>query len=188
MPLAKNNLGYDPQTIEAYRAKMIAADKNYWIENEAENTSEYASFYFIGQHEGREVIYDAAIYTLRLQHESELYEIAEHRAANHFPDFKKITYDEDENGNLENLDPLQEEIGLFMAEVIMELEEEGSVRVKEHIDMDMQAELGIGLDIGLHVDKVTHHVIERFIKSFNDDTIILDETLYTFQTHDQESE
>ena len=82
---------------------------------------EYAHFYFIGKFEGKDVIYDTAIYTLRLHHESELYEIAEHRAAQHFPEYKKITYEEDENGNLATLDPLEEEIGLYMAEVIMTL-------------------------------------------------------------------
>ncbi len=50
------------------------------------------------------MIYDAVMYTLRLQHESELFEIAEHRAARHFPQYKKIAYKEDENGNLETLD------------------------------------------------------------------------------------
>jgi hypothetical protein len=40
----------------------------------------------------KDVIYDTAIYTLRLHHESELYE-AEHRAAKHF-EYKKINYEE----------------------------------------------------------------------------------------------
>ena len=101
------------------------------------------------------MIYDAVIYTLRLHHESELYEIAEHRAAQHFPEYKKISYDEDENGNMETLDPLAEEIGLFMAEVIMELEEEETVKVKEHVELDSNSEFGVSLDIGLHVEKIT---------------------------------
>ena len=47
---------------------------------EDEHNDEYTHFYFIGLYEGREVIYDTVMYTLRLQHESELFEIAEHRA------------------------------------------------------------------------------------------------------------
>jgi hypothetical protein len=133
------------------------------------------------------VIYDAVIYTLRLQHESELYEIAEHRAAKHFPEYKKITYEEDENGNLETLDPLEEEIGLFMAEVIMELEEDETVKVKEHVDMDENAEFGISLDVGLHVEQITDKIIEKFIRDFNEDTLKLDPTLYSYQTEDQEA-
>jgi len=192
MPLTNNPLvendGFDPQYIEEYKAKMIAAGKNYLLDEEDEHSEEYAHFYFVGKFEGRDVIYDAVIYTLRLQHESEMYEIAEHRAAQHFPSYKKITYDEDENGNLEVLDPLEEEIGLFMAEVIMELEEEEAIKVKEHIDIDPHAEFGVSLDVGLHVEDITAKVIEKFIKEYNEDSIKLDETLYTFQTQDQEAD
>src|SRR3954463_14769775 len=118
------NKGYDPGVIAEYKNK-IQSDGNTWIlDEDDEQSEEYAHFYFIGFFEGREVIYDTVMYTLRLQHESEMFEIAEHRAANHFPEYKKINYEEDENGNLETLDPLEEEIGLFMAEVILELEEE----------------------------------------------------------------
>lgn len=183
---AIENEGFDLQVIEEYRSRMAALGVNYLPDDEDENSDEYAHFYFIGKFEGKDVIYDTVIYTLRLQHESELYEIAEHRAAQHFPQYKKISYAEDENGNLETLDPLEEEIGLYMAEVIMELEEDEAVKVKEHVDLDPHAEFGISLDVGLHREKITPQVIQRFIKDFNDDAIALDETLYTFQTQDEE--
>ena len=116
-----------------------------------------------------------------------LYDMAEHRAAKHFPQYKKITYKEDENGNLQPLDELEEEIGLFMAEVIMELEEEDQVKVKEHVEIDPNIDFGIGLDAGLNVEKITSKVIEKFIKDFNEDTLSLDKTLYSFQMEDEES-
>jgi hypothetical protein len=178
------NTGFDPTIIADYQARIKAAGKLFVLDDEDEQSEEYAHFYFIGKFEGKDVIYDAVIYTLRLHHESELYEIAEHRAARHFPEYKKITYEEDENGNLEVLDPLEEEIGLFMAEVIMELEEEEAVRVKEHVNLDAQAEFGVSLDVGLHVESITPKVIERFIRDFNEDTLVLDDTLYSFQTQD----
>lgn len=166
----------------------MATGKNYVLDQEDEQSDEYAHFYFIGVYEGRDVIYDAVIYTLRLHHESELFEIAEHRAAQHFPEYKKINYDEDDDGNLQSLDALEEEIGLYMAEVIMELEEEESVKVSEHVDQDVHAEFGISLDVGLHVEQVTHEIISKFIRDFNDDNLKLDPTLYSFQTQDQEAE
>jgi hypothetical protein len=178
------NTGFDPTTIADYQARIKAAGKLFVLDDEDEQSEEYAHFYFIGKFEGKDVIYDAVIYTLRLHHESELYEIAEHRAARHFPEYKKITYEEDENGNLEVLDPLEEEIGLFMAEVIMELEEEEAVKVKEHVNLDEQAEFGVSLDVGLHVEAITPKVIDRFIRDFNEDTLVLDDTLYSFQTQD----
>ena len=72
-----------------------------------------------------------------------------------------------------------------MAEVIMELEEEDQVKVKEHVEIDPHIEFGIGLDAGLNVEKISAKVIEKFIKDFNEDTLSLDKTLYSFQLEDE---
>lgn len=181
------NKGFDPYVIEDYRNRMKRLKQTYLLDETDEQTDEFAHFFFIGMDEGQPVIYDAVLYTLRLQHESELFEIAEHRAARHFPDYKKITYEEDENGNLEALDDVEEKIGLFMAEVIMELEEDGQVKVKEHVDMDKHVDFGIALDIGLHVERITPAIIEKFIHDFNQDNLNLDQTLYSFQTNGMET-
>jgi hypothetical protein len=181
------NKGFDPQVIEEYRKKIHTANQQFILDEEDENSEEYVHFYFIGLYEGKEVVYDAVMYTLRLQHESEMFEIAEHRAAKHFPEYKKISYEEDENGNLAALDPLEEEIGLYIAEVIMELEEEETVKVKEHVDMDPNTDFGVALDIGIHVEKITSKEIEKFVKDFNEDSLSLDETMYSFQTQDQDA-
>lgn len=155
-------------------------------DDEDELSDEYAHFYFLGPYDGKEVLFDAVLYTLRMQHESELFEIAEHKAAQHFPRYKKIQYEEDENGNLKALDDLEEEIGLYMAEVIMELEEEGEVKVREHADLDLNHYCGIGLDVGLHIEKVTPKIMESFIRDFNSDTLVLDPGYYSFQTRSEE--
>lgn len=178
------NKGFDPQTIQEYANKMKALGTTWLEDEEDKNSDEYTHFYFIGLYEGREVIYDTVMYTLRLQHESELFEIAEHRAAKHFPEYRKITYEEDENGNLAALDPLEEEIGLYIAEVIMELEEDEAVKVKEHVDLDVNTDFGVALDVGLHRDKLSSAEIEKFIRDFNEDNLHLDENLYSFQTQD----
>lgn len=178
------NKGFDSRTIQEYKNRMKAWGTNYLKDEEDEHTDEYTHFYFIGIYEGREVIYDTVMYTLRLQHESELFEIAEHRAAKHFPEYRKIAYEEDENGNLQALDPLEEEIGLYIAEVIMELEEEESVKVKEHVDLDINTDFGVALDVGIHRERITAAEIEKFIRDFNEDNLKLDENLYSFQTED----
>lgn len=178
------NKGFDPQVIQEYASKIEKAQSGFLMDEEDENTDEYAHFYFIGKHQGKDVVYDAVIYTLRLQHESELFEMAEHRAAKHFPEYKKIEYEEDDNGNLAVLDPLEEEIGLYIAEVIMELEEEEAVKVKEHVDLDEHTDFGVALEIGLHVEKITPKDIQKFIKDFNEDSLDLDDSLYSFQTED----
>ena len=186
MKLSENK-GFDPSVITDYRARIKLTGDRFLRSSLDENNDEYVHFYFIGRWEGREVIYDAVMYTLRLEHESELFEIAEHRAAKHFPSYKKITYPEDEDGNFQPLDELEEEIGLFIAETIMELEDEDQVKVKEHADLDLNIEFGIGLEVGLHLEKINTAAIEQFIKEFKDDTLSLDSTLYSFQAEDEES-
>lgn len=165
-----------------------ASEKGFVI-NEAEPPAEdFVNFFFVGIYEGKEVLYDAVLYTLRLHHNSELYELAEHKAAQKFPDFKRIRYEEDENGDLEALDSLEEEIGLYMAEVIVELEDDETVKVQEHVDLDENLDHRIGLDIGLNVDEVTDKTISKFIRSFNNDELELDSTLYSFQTEEEQLE
>src|SRR5690349_5193807 len=187
MPVIRNK-GFEPEVISDYKRRAKALGMSFLSSDEEENSDESLHFYFVGKDDsGNEVVYDAMMYTLRLQHESEMFEIAEHRAAQHFPDYKKITYEEDENGNLATLDDQEEEIGLFMAEVIMELEEEEAARVSEHVDMDEHVDFGIALDIGLHVEKITQSVVEKFINEFNTDTLQLDSTLYSFQTKEEEA-
>jgi hypothetical protein len=182
------NKGFEAETISQYRKLMQDAGTTYLLSEEDDHTDEYAHFFFIGKYDGADVIYDAVLYTLRLQYESELFEIAEHRAAKHFPEYKKISYEEDENGNLKTLDNLEEEIGLFMAEVIVSLEEEGGVQVQEHVEVDEHLDFGIGLDVGLHVEEINPAIITRFITQFNDDTLKLDPLHYSFQTEPDEAE
>lgn len=182
----QNNKGFNPEHIQAFKEKLKAANKLYFERNTQDNSDEFVNFNFLGVYEGKEVIYDAAIYTLRLHHSSEIYEIAEHKAAQRFPQFKKIKYQEDENGDLQALDSLEEEIGLYMAEVMMELEEEEAVKVTEHIEIDPNIDYGIGLDVALNVEKITSKVIEKFIKDFNEENLKLDQTHYSFQSEEDE--
>jgi len=178
------NEGFDPEKIKEYQAKMNA-DGFLVVESE-DNGEEYINFMFVGEYKEKKVIFDAVIYTLRLNHHSELYEIAEERTSERYPEFNSMTYSVDENGDLKELSEQEEEIGLFMTELILELEEEGEVKVKEHVEIDDSLEFGVGLDIGLNVEEVTEKVIAKFIKDFNSNNLKLDTTLYAFETEDSE--
>ncbi|EON78126.1 hypothetical protein ADIS_1323 [Lunatimonas lonarensis] len=180
------NMGFDPQTIEALKNELTSSGKTYKIIPSEDNSEEFVNFYFIGMYEGREVIYDAALYTLRLHHSSELYEIAEHEAAKKFPNFKGIQYEEDENGNLKPLKTEEEEIGWFITEMIMEMEEEETVKVQEFLDLDTHHDFGIGLDVALNVEVIDDKVIASFVRDFNNDTLTLDDTFYSFQSEEEE--
>lgn len=174
------NEGFDPKTIKEYKSKMNA--QGFFVEDSEDNGDEYVNFIFVGEYKGKEVIYDAVIYTLRLNHHSELYEIAEEQTSDKYPEFNSMTYSVDENGDLNKLSEKEEEIGLFMTELILELEDEGEVKVKEHVDVDTSVDFGISLDVGLNVIEVSDDVIADFIKDYNANTLKLDDTLYAFET------
>lgn len=186
--MTAENKGFHPNVIQEYQKKMEKRNQRYLIIDSEDNSDEYKNFYFIGEYEGKEVLYDAVVYTLRLHHNSELYEIAENKAATRFPEYKQLKDEEDENVDIAKLDDLEEEVGLYMAEVMMDLEDEGEVRVSEHVELDPHIDFGVGLDAALNVDKVTPAVISKFVKDYNEKTLQLDETLYTFQLEEEDEE
>lgn len=181
----KLNSGFEADAIQSFRKKLKGA--LFAEVPEEDSSEEFRHVQFLGAYEGKEVVYDAIVYTLRFQHELELYELAEHEAAKYFPNFKKLQYQEDENGNLRTLDTDEEAIGLYMAEVILELQEEEVVKVKEHVEVDTHVDFGVGLSVGLHQESITDSVIEDFISAFNSGTLKLDDTLYSFQQEEEES-
>ncbi|WP_194775804.1 hypothetical protein [Pararhodonellum marinum] len=180
------NEGFHPDVIEALKKEINASGNLFKMVNSEDNSDEYVNVLFVGMYEGKEVVYDAALYTLRLHHSSEVYELAEHKAAQKFPNFKGINYEEDENGNLKPLSSEEEEIGWFITEIIMEIEEDESVKVQEFLDMDTNHDYGIGLDAALNVEYIDDRVINKFVKDFNEDTLELDETLYAFQSEEED--
>jgi hypothetical protein len=115
-----------------------------------------------------------------------VYELAEHEAAKKFPNFKGINYEEDENGNMKPLSSEEEEVGWFITEIIMEMEEEETVKVQEFIDIDTNHDYGIGLDAAINVESISEKTISKFVQEFNEDTVVLDDTLYSFQTEEDE--
>jgi hypothetical protein len=182
------NSEFDLTELEKLREELNSKGKQFKIIPDEENTDEFVNFYFIGMYEGKEVIYDAALYTLRLHHSSEVYELAEHKAAQKFPNFKGISYEEDENGNMKPLTTQEEEIGWFITEIIMEIEEEETVKVQEFVDIDTNHDYGMGLDASINVEFIDESTIAKFVKEFNDDTLVLDDTMYSFQSEDMDPE
>jgi|SRR5690606_17280138 len=170
-----SNPGFDETVVGDYKARCSGNPFGFVLHAGEERTPEYAHVYFTGVYEGREVVYDAVIYTLRLHHESEVYSIVEAQARKKFPDLVMG----------EDAEP-PEEVAMHMAEIILSLEEDESVRVREHAEPDPDADFGVGLDVGLHVDEITDERIAGFIRDFNRGALKLDPTLYTFQFGDSE--
>lgn len=174
----ETNKGFDSGAVAAYKSQCDSSQYGFIPHPEEERTPEYAHVYFTGIYDGREVVYDTVLYTLRLQHESELYSMAEEMTKEKFPDYADADTDGAEEG-----EP-SEEVAMYMAEIILGLEEEESVRVQEHAEVDPDAGFGVGLDVGLHVQEITDAGIAKFIRDFKTGNLKLDPTLYTFQFSD----
>ena len=165
---------------EAIIDELRKSDGLFYIDPNDEVTEDFAHFYFVHPLKGEEVIYDVALYTLQMHYNSELFEIAEQEAEKRFPDFKKINSEQELED--QDLSEFEEEVGLFMAEVVMELEDEEAIKVSEHIDVDTENPVGIGLDVGLNVSEIDKECIDRFIHDYTSNSIELDKTLFSFQS------
>jgi hypothetical protein len=178
------NEGFDPVVIAEFQSKLDSAGKKFLPVDEHNNSEEFFHFRFLGHYQSKRVIYDAVLTTLRLEHESELYELAESITAERFPTWNR------EESSAETTSPeeatLQEEVGLHMAEVILGLQEEGAIKVKEYLDIDADGDFGVSLDVGLQVERITPFVIEKFIDQFMNDKLVLDDTLYSFQLDEED--
>lgn len=181
------NLGFDPNEIRQIQKECIEAERSFVyyedIDLEEPHGEEYAHFHFVGSYEGQEVIYDAIMYTLRMHHSSLVYEEAERRAIKAFPFYVPIDKRDETFQPNEELD---EEVELFIMEIMEEIEDNDEIKVLEHVEIDPNTDYGVCLDIGLHVDKITDEVIEKFVRDFNNNSLKLDPTLYTFKSETEE--
>ena len=71
--MAEQNPGFDPKEIHKIKDACRKENKPYILNENEPQGEEFAHFLFVGDYEGKEVIYDAVLYTLRLHHSSVLY-------------------------------------------------------------------------------------------------------------------
>ncbi len=170
------NAGYTQEEVDLLKEECEELGQSFVLidEDEPEEEADYVQFQFVGKHEGKEVIYDAVLSTLSMHHSSRLYEEAEKKIAKIYKDF--VPYE------LRNEDsPVNEEAELMMEELIQEMEDEETIKVSEFVETDFEFDFGIGIDAALNVEEITVEVIEKFIADFNNGTLNLDKTLYSFK-------
>lgn len=175
------NDGFDPIEIAELKKECEQEGQNYVIvedEDGMNDSGEFAHFQFVGKHEGQEVIYDAVMGTLRLNHSSLVFEEAETRMKKSYPNYIEI----DKRKPNQKVD---EDLELMLEEIIEELEEEEVIKVSEFVEVETDFEYGIGLDISLNVEEIDHEVITKFIENFNNGTLKLDQTLYSFTSEEE---
>ncbi|MFD1139658.1 hypothetical protein ACFQ4C_00995 [Larkinella insperata] len=184
------NEGFDPAVIRSLKEQYTQEGSSFiYVEDDEDdfevlNSGECVHVQFVGKYRESEVIYDAIIYTLRLHHSSLVYEMAMEKVKKSFPSYVPV----EERKADYRIDPeLEEEIELFLTELIEEIEETEAVKVQEHIEVDPDFEYGISLDVCLNVDEITDDVIEDFIARFNSNSLELDKTMYSFSSDESES-
>jgi hypothetical protein len=170
------NEGYSAEALAELRAECKELKQNFVIntENGEERDAEGAYFYFIGKHEGKEVIYDTFLYTLRMEYEMQLYDAAEERMITKFPNFSQAKATEDQ---LEYFDFL-----------LAELEEDDFVKVQEFVQIDNTVEFGVSIDACLNIEEVTDEAITKFVNDFNSGKLKLDDSEYSFSNFEEEEE
>ena len=176
----QQNPGFSQAEIQKLREECEAEGQIFvMVEDELElaDSGEYLQFQFIGKYEGKEVIYDAALFTLELHYQSQLMEMAEQRVAKMHKGF--VPLDERKPGYR-----VKPEIDELVQEFMEEVEEEDSLKVSEFIELDADFEFGIGLEVALNVEEINSQLIAEFIKDFNAGTCKPDTNLYSFKQED----
>lgn len=182
------NLGFDPAEIAQLKQECQEAGQKFVyfedeLNDEPDNVEEFVHVQFVGEYKGQEVIYDAVLYTLRLHYSSVVFEAAEKKAVKAFP--KYVPMDQ-RSAKYKPNEALDEEVDVFIAEVIDEMEENEEIKLSEHIEIDEDFEYGIGIDVCLNVDEITEEVVTKFVDDFLTGSIRLDPTLYSFKTDHEE--
>ncbi len=184
-----DNQGLNPDEIRKLKAEFLAEGKNFRYIDEDEVSPEMAEFFFIGQHEGREVIFDCLLGTLRLAYESNLLEMAEAKTKEKFPDYKGFDFEVDEQGNgVGEEEEESEEIEAYKAFAMYEIEESGEANVAESVSFDDNFEYGLGMEAYLNLPEITEETIEKFISDYNNGNLKLDPVRYSFESEDDEME
>jgi hypothetical protein len=183
------NQGTKTEEIQKLKAEFTKQGKPFKYVDEEEASGEMAEFFFIGNYDGKEVVFDCLLGTLRLAYESNLLEMAESRTKDKFPDYKGFDFEIDDQGNAIGEDHEEsEEIEAYKAFAMYEIEEAGEANVAESVSYDESFEYGIGMEAYLNIPEITEETIIQFISDINSGNLKLDPVRYSFETEDDEEE
>ena len=183
-----SNQGFDPNEINLLKEELSKSGKLFQYVDEEEVSGDMAEFMFIGSYEGRPAIFDCLLGTLQLAYESNLLELAEAKAKEKYPDYKGFDFEVDEKGNGVSHGEESEEIEEYKAYAMYEIEEAGSAKVAESVELDVEFDFGVGLEAYLNQPEITEDVIVKFIEDFNAGTLKLDPVRYAFESDDDEDD
>lgn len=182
---------FDPVFIAEMKQKMISEGTNFlYVEDDDSDLSdeEGARIYFIGNFEGKEVVYDAMILTLRVYYQTEISAAAEAKTDIVFPEFaKKRQLDPFYSPDPEN-SPQEYEMLEYIMTSIAELED-AEFAVSEIVTIDEDTDFGLELLIVRNVEEIDDEFISEVVDQYNSGNLVLDSTLYSFPNdNDDEDE
>lgn len=169
------NQGYDAAAIEEVRQSAQKQGNHFAWNEEEDNADDFGHFFFVGKHNDQEVIFDSFLYTLDMEYAARSLDVATDLLKERFPDLNLDEVDDEED--TEHMEQLEL--------IMMEVEEEGLVRVKEFVELNEEAGYGISLNACLYVSEITPEVIDDFVEKFNAGTLKLNETEYSFELDDE---
>lgn len=157
--------------ISKVKGAIQKTGKPFVFTSPEENDESQVQFQFLGTKDGKEVVYDAFLYTLEMEYFAKIHEEATQLVVDENPKFKDADFDVLDGPHIEALEEISAELAKSNDYDVAEFLEE---RV-EDADED-----GVPLDICLNIPSVTEEVVEKFVTEFNAGTLKLDDTVYSF--------
>ncbi|MCS6834125.1 MAG: hypothetical protein NZ521_11165 [Flammeovirgaceae bacterium] len=126
-------------------------------------------FRFVGDYEGRKVVYDTFLSTLELEFYERVYEEAIEITKEENPQYANANFDDLEGEHIE-----------IMEQIAEELAEDEDFAVQEYCYVEEENEFQVNVDVALNVPVISDEVVEKFIDDFLNNKLELDENYYSF--------
>jgi|GEM_PF-1869241 len=162
--------------IEKLRQECAKIGKTFvynQTEEQDDEDKQFASFFFVGKDNGREVVFDAYMSTLSYEYHMNVLDEAEATFFNKHPELQDTEFFElDEKQQVEH-DAIVDAI--YAADKVR-VQEDALIYEEE----EEEESATVGMEIFLNVEEVNDQVIADFIKKFNADIFEPSEELFSF--------
>ncbi|MCU0438805.1 MAG: hypothetical protein MUC49_12965 [Raineya sp.] len=163
----------NPNTIKEF----LISHTTPWVYNpDEEHNEDFASFFFLGTYKNQDVVFIVIFITLGVHYSMTIEDTVEEEIRKLYPEY------DGKDSKLPN--NKMEAILEHKAEIKGKLLLEKNIKVQEFIDFDDDFEGGdqiVILKVALNINEVNEEEIDKFVKSFQNNTFKLDETSYSFR-------
>lgn len=168
------NKGLEQSEIERIKGLCQSAGRNFVYNTDEERDENFVHFFFVGEHEGKPVVFNGFMYSLEMEYISTLYDAAQSVLMERTPEFTEEDFESESAEIIEQIEA-----------VVSELEDAGDVQVQEFVEVDDSVDYGIGVNVCLNLLDITDEDVAGFVKSYTEGTLELDQTNYSFDFDDE---